>query len=345
MTDPVKRLLNILALITAVLFVASAPVTFTLYSLERNVFNPDLYIQAMDAENVYQQIPVLTAQALAAASQRPDNPGLLVIFQNLSIEEWQALVVKLLPPEVLRGLTIDAISQVMGYLNGDQAEAVLSLTSLKAHMQSQEGINAINELLDAQPDCTVDQLSAMVLNQQDLTLCNPPDSFLFLDLRPIVNGQINRLLSLIPEQVTLISANSVRPRYLQNLTDLRVLMRLGPLLPILCLLIILVLVVRSVREWLNWWGYPLLFAGLLSLFVGAMSAPLSNFTFQLLFAPALPAAFSADLLRMFRDLTATIVRNAIQPIFLVAGVMLVVGLVMLAVGFLLRRRIRSTPMY
>jgi hypothetical protein len=345
MTDPLKRLLEILAVIAAILFVASTPVAFTLYSLERNVFDADLYIQALDEENVYQQLPTLTAQTFAIAAQRTDNAGILSIFRNLSIEEWQAMVIQLLPPDVLRALTADAVTQIMAYLNGERADAVLSLALLKAQMQSPEGINAVYGMLEAQPDCTVEQLTAMALNQQALTLCDPPDTFLFLDLRPIVIAQINGLMSLIPEQVTIISAGSSRPQYLQNLNDLRILMRLSPLFPILCLLIIPVLVVRSFPSWLNWWGYPLLFAGLISLFLSAISAPLSSLTFQLLFAPALPGVFPADLLEMFKGLTAAIVRNAIQPVLLVAGVMLLVGLVMVALGLLFRGRLRKEVVY
>jgi hypothetical protein len=212
-------------------------------------------------------------------------------------------------------------------------------------MQSPEGINAVTGILEVQPDCTVEQLTAMALNQQALTLCNPPDTFLIFDLRPIIAGQISRLISLIPEQVTIIPAGSFRPPYLNYLGDLRILMRLSPLLPILCLLIIAILVVRTWRGWLNWWGYPLLFAGLISLFLSAISAPLSSLTFQLLFAPALPAVFPVDLLEMLRRLTAAIVRNALQPVLLVAGIMLLVGLVMVALAFLFRPRIQRAPLY
>lgn len=344
MTDPLKRILEILAVITAILFVASTPVAFTLYSLERSIFEADLYIQALDKENVYQQLPVLTAQTLAVAAQQPDNPGILSIFRNISVEEWQAMIVQLLPPDVLRELTVDAFTQIMAYLNGDRADAVLSLASLKAHMQSPEGIAAVSGILEAQPDCTVEQLTAMALNQLALTLCNPPDTLLFLDLSLIVETQINGLMSLIPEQVTIISAGSFRPQYMKNLNDLRILMRLSPLFPILCLLIIPILVVRSFHGWLNWWGYPVLFAGLISLFLGALSAPLSSLTFQVLFAPVLPAAFPTDFLDMFRSVTAAIVRNAIQPVLLVAGIMILAGLVMLALGFLWPGRFQRAPL-
>ena len=345
MTDPLKRQLEILALITAILFVLATPVAFTVYSLERSVFDANLYIQAMDEENIYQQLPLSMAQTFVQASQRPGSGNLLSIFRNLSVEQWQGLIVQILPPHVLRVLMVDSVTQVMGFLNGERSDAIVSLAILKTHLQSPEGSNAINLLLEAQPDCTVEQLTSMALNPQTFALCNPPDTFLLFDLRPIIAAQVSNLVTLIPEQVTLIPEGSSRPAYLDYVNDFRVFMRLSPMLPILCLLIIAILVVRTWRGWLSWWGYPLLIAGFLSLFISVISAPLSSLIFQVLFVPALPAFIPADMLEMFRGLMTTIVRHALQPALLFAGGMILVGLVMVALGFFLRKRIERTPLY
>jgi hypothetical protein len=345
MVDPLKRPLEILALIVALFFIVSTPVAFTLYSLEHSVFNAGLYIQALDEENAYQELPVLIAQTMSMAAKNPNGGGILSIFQNLTPEAWQNLVVQLLPPPILRSLTDDTIIQIMGYLNGERPDVILSLAALKAQMQSPEGMNAINTMLDTQPDCTLEQLSAMALNQQSLTLCNPPDTFLIFDLRPIIAAQINGVIALVPEQVTLVPADSSRPQYLNYLRDLRVLMRLSPLFPIFCLALLVILVVRSWREWLNWWGYPLLLAGLATLFVSVFSAPLASLTFQLLFAPALPAFLPTGVLDLFQNMTNAIVRHALQPALFVAGSMLLAGLFMVALGFLLRSRIQRPPLH
>jgi len=343
MVDPMRRTMEVIALLVAMIFIVSMPVALTLSSLERSVFDAQLYIQAMDQENVYQQMPVLIAETLAATAQRPDGAGILSVFRNLTVQEWLNLVIQLLPPDVLRLLSVDSTTQIMAYLNGKRPDVVISLVAVKANISSPEGIDAINGLLDTQPDCTLEQLAAMALNPGSLTLCNPPDSILFLDLRPIIAAQINGLVSLVPEQVTLIPAGAPRPVYLDNLTDVRVLMRLSILLPILSLGILTVLVVRTLRSWLSWWGYPLLLAGILSLIVSLFSAPLSSLTFQLLFAPALPAFFPAEVFEMFKGLTAAIVRNALQPVLLVAGGTLLVGLVMVLIGIFLGRRSPTVP--
>ena len=124
------------------------------------------------------------------------------------------MIARLLPQNVLRPLAVDAIVQIMAYLNGERADVVLSLAALKAHMGSPEGIEAITGLLKTQPDCTLEQLTAMALNQSAWTLCNPPELLLIFDLRPIIAAQIRGLISLVPEQVGIIPAGSFRPPYL-----------------------------------------------------------------------------------------------------------------------------------
>lgn len=338
-----ENFLKTLAGFFAILFVGTTALAFTLYSVEQSVFDAELYIQALEEENFYQRLPDLTAQSLAVAAQRTDRNDMLSLFRNTSEAEWQMFVTELFPPDVLKSLAEDAVTQIMAYLNGERENAILSLTGLKAHLQSPEGVNAIYGILKAQPDCTVEQLTAMTLNQQALTLCNPPESFLFIDLRPIIEIQIQGAMSLLPEQVTIITADESHIQDLRDLQALRLFMRLSPFLPILCLLVISAFAVRSLNDWLTWWGYPLLLAGLVSMSLGAVSGPTAALTFRIFIVSALPDAFPPEILDVFRDLTATIVRNAVRPILPMAGLMTLIGLIMVAVKFLLWLRTHKSP--
>ena len=344
MEDTLKVFARILAGFFAILFVLTTVLAFALFFIEQSVFDAELYKQALTEEKVYQRLPELAAHGLAIAAQRSNN-SMLSVFGNLSEEQWRVFVLEFLPPEQLRIIAEDAVTQVMTYLNGESDVAVLSFTNLKGYLQSPEGVNAIYGMLKAQPDCTLEQLTAMALGQQALTLCNPPDMFMFVDLRPIVEAEIRAAVSLIPEQVTLISANSVKPRDLRVLKNLRLGMRLSPFLPVLCLLAIMVLAVRSFRGWLNWWGYPLLLAGFISMFLSALSRPLAAGVFQIFIVPFLPEVLPADIVDVFRDLTATIVHNALQPTLLLAAVMALFGLIMIAVAFLLHGSLQKSSVY
>ncbi len=336
-----KTLANILAGIFALLFVVTTALAFVLYHVERRAFDADLYVRALDEGNFYERLPELTAQALAMAAQRPDSKSMLALFRNLTEEEWRRFVLDLLPPDQLRMLAEDAITQVIAYLNGESDSVALSFAAFKAYLQSPEGVNAIYAMLKGQPDCTLEQLTAMAGDQQGLTLCNPPDTFLFFDLRPIVEMQIRAAVSLLPEQVTILSADPGQLQKTQDLKFLRSFMRASPLLPMLCLLAITALVVRSWKDWLTWWGYPFLFAGLLSMSLSAMSGPLAALFFRFFVAPVLPGAFPADLVDVVKELTAAMVSNALQPILLAAGIMALTGLVMVALTFLLGKRLQN----
>jgi hypothetical protein len=345
MEDTWKILTGTLAGIFAVLFVITTPLAFALYSVEQSVFNAEFYTQALEEENMYQRLPELIADALATTAGNDDSNNPLTLLSNLSGEEWQQFMIALLPPDELRLLSEDTIVQLVAYLNGESDQVVFSLASLKAYLGSQEGVNAIYGMLKAQPDCTVEQLTAMAMGQQDLVLCNPPETFLLFDLRPIYEQEIRALVSVIPDQMTILTAGADRAREIQNLKSLRTIMRLSPFLPIFCLLLITVFVVRSLRDWLNWWGYPLLFAGLISMSLTALSGPLAAFGFQIFVVPVLSNRLPADFLNVFKDLFAAIVHNALQPTLLVAGVLALVGLIMVALTVLFGKRLRSSQRY
>jgi len=337
--------LKVLAGLFAILFIGTTALAFMLYSVEQSAFDAGLYIQALDEENFYQRLPELTAQSLTVAARRSGGNGVLAVFRNLSDDEWRVFVTELFPPDVLRNLAENAVTQVISYLNGDSDIAVLPLAGLKAHLQSPEGVSAVYAMLRSQPDCTLEQLTEMALNQQALTLCNPPDSFLFIDLSPIIDAEIRGLMSLIPEQVTIISADANRLQKLRDLRALRLFMNLSPLVPLLCLLAITAFAVRSVQSWLTWWGYPFLLGGLLSMTLSVVSAPIAALTFRVFIGSILPDALPPEILNVFRDLTAAIVRNAVRPTLPIAGLLALVGLIMVALTFLLRIRLQKSAKY
>ena len=325
-----------LAGIFAILFVATTALAFVLYNVEQSVFDAELYIQAFEKEELYQRLPDLTAKALNAAAQEADSSDPLALLRNLSEEEWGIFMTELIPPAELEILAEDAVRQIMAYLNGEIDEVVLSLTSLKTHMSSPQGIDTIHGLLKAQPDCTLEQLTAMALGQQDMMLCNPPETFLFLDLRPIIESQIKAAVLFMPEQMNIISVNSNRAQELQDLKSLRTIMRLSPLMPMFCLLMITIFAVRSLGGWLNWWGYPLLFAGLFSMALTAISGPLAAWMFETFVAPVFPETLPLDILDMLEGVVATIAYDAVQPTVGVAGIMALIGLLMIAITFMVR---------
>jgi len=340
-----ETFLKTVAVFFAILFIGSTALALALYNVERSAFEAEFYIHALEEENVYQRLPDLTARSLAFAAQRSQGGSVLSLFRNLSEEQWRVFVANLFPPDVLRVVAEDVIRQFMGYINGERDSVILSLVGLKTHLGSQAGIDAIYGMLDSQPDCTVEQLTAMATGQADIVLCNPPETILFIDVRPIYEAQIRAAVSVLPDQVVLVSPGSDRTQQLRDLRFVRMIVRLSPILPMLCLLMVALFAVRSFEDWLNWWGYPFLIAGLVSLFISALSGFIAAGTFQFFIAPVIPDIVPREIVNVFRDLTATIVRNAVAPTLIVAGIMAFLGFIMVVLAFLLRGKLRRNPQY
>ncbi len=338
-----KALIRLFAGTFAILFVITTGFAFVLYNIEQSVFDPALYIQAFEKENVYQRFPKLTAQAMYVAAQEAESVDPLALLRNLSEEEWGNFLGKLLPPENLEVLAEDAVIQLMAFLNGEIDAVEISLIDLKAHLQSPQGVDAIYGLLEYQPDCTLEQLGAMAAGTQEMVLCNPPESFLFVDLRPIYKKEIETAVELmVPEQLELIPVDPGNQQQINELKNLRTIIRLSPFLPMLCLLTITIVAVRSLGDWLNWWGYPLWFAGLFSMALTIISGLITALIFQAYVAPLFPASFPPDLLHLLESIVVTIAYDAVQPMVSVAGIMALIGMIMVIVAYLFRKRLQKS---
>jgi hypothetical protein len=110
-------------------------------------------------------------------------------------------------------------------------------------------------------------------------------------------------------------------------------MRLSPVLPVLFLLLVTIVAVRSVVDLLNWWGYSLLLAGLVSIVFTLLSKPLVALAVQLFITPVLPDILPAEVIEIFRDLAATIAYNAVLPAMKSAGIIALIGLGMVVGTF------------
>jgi len=327
-----------LAVSFAGLFILGTGLAFVFYNVEQSVFDAELYIRAFEKENLYQRLPDLTAQALSIAAQKAESDDPLVLLRNLSEDEWKTFMEGLFPPAQLRILAEDTIRQIMAYLNGKSDSVAISLTSLKNHMISPQGINAIYDVIKSQPDCTAEQLAAIALGQQDMVLCNPPETFLLFDLQPLIEAEIKAVVLSMPEQVVLITTDFNSTKSLRDLNNLRTILRISPIIPMMCLLMITVITVRSFSDWLNWWGYPLWLAGLFSMGLIIISGPLTNWMFQTFVVPVFSEALPLDIQDMLKDIVTTIAFDAVLPTARMAGLLIFIGLSMVAIAFIFRKK-------
>ncbi len=184
-----KRLLNILAriiaIVCAILFVAAALAALFLYNLEQRAFNPNIYKEALSNENFSQSLPSLLGQVLVKDSSESNSP----FVKQLTSENWATIIQTLLPPEQLRNMTEESITQIFAYLNNETSDPHISLLPLKQRLAGPAGMDAIIGLIHAQPNCTPKQ-DAEMISTLGPVLCNPPQNVLNW-AKPILQAQLS----------------------------------------------------------------------------------------------------------------------------------------------------------
>lgn len=338
---------SVLAGLCAAFFVLSGVASLVLYHTERRAFSPEPYKRAFASLGLYERMPSILASTVfssPASLNGIENP----IWALMTSDGLETGIASLLPPAELNAMTDMSLDSIFAYINGEADSASLPLTPLKNRLAGPEGTQAVLGLLASQPACTTEQLFQMTigaLSGGGFFLCNPPAEAVEL-FRPLIQSQLQFTAAIIPDQVTLISADrsgtDADPR--PGLKRLRAWMRISPALPVVLLLMITILAVRNAVTFLNWWGYPLLFTGGITFLLALAGAPAIGFILQFLIQNQFELIASPVLVETLRETTSAVAREILRPVILTAILLAAIGFVMALAGFFLRRRTQlSTP--
>lgn len=261
-------------------------------------------------------------------------------LNSLSAENWETVLGALLPPEMLRALTEDALTSIFAYLDGEADSATLSMVEFKAHVSGPAGTQAIMEMMRAQPPCTLEQIGEMTLSglsgETKLIFCNPSDEILVV-MQPLIQSGLQTAAAGIPDTATLIRPDA------QNLDDplralraLRAILRFSPLIPLGFLFFITLIAVRDARSWLRWWGIPILLGGLLGFAIASVVGPLADWAFTNYAAPRLPPILPESMREFARGLVSSVLAGLSKPIAIQSAILGVIGIAMLVTPRLIR---------
>ncbi len=339
-----------LATLCAILFIITTPLALVLFNLDLRAFDPTVYEQALIEENIYQRLPGMIAETITSSAENNPSPssdqsrdGPPQFINNLAPQQLETVITSLIPPDEMKQMSEQALSQIFAYLNGQNDTAALSLTSFKQRLTGEAGVQAILDIIAAQPACTMEQLlsltAAALSNPKDLPLCSLPKEALPL-VKPLLQATLRSAAVGIPNQVILISSRTSGTAASNNLQRnfrlARIIMRWSPLLPLLCLLGITIFTVRSLIGWLRWWGIPLLLAGGLGASLAWGSLPVFGLTFTNFLAKKFPPSLPDLVASTILDLLRTVLQNLVKPIGLEALALAGIGLVMVVAAALLR---------
>ncbi len=310
---------KLVASILVLLFLVCALISILLLSFESQLLNPDFYLEVFEEVDFFDRLPEIAAVQIRYAMG--DNPcledpancendeldfsssqgGPPSYFQALSEKDWELLLTGLLPQEWLEDQIQEITGNLFNALESGEGDLTIkiSMVELKNNLSGEAGIEAIAQLLEAQPECSKDDLLEMtrILEGReavgkDFLTCQPPAKFIE-NYTPQLEVIVRRSLRDVPDEIDLgkglfDAGGSGNQAALINMFgyDLPQYMlfkwiqwsiRMSPLFCVTLLLIIALLAVHSYKALGVWWGYPLAISGLIGIVLAMLVGPLSNF--------------------------------------------------------------------
>lgn len=326
------------ATVCAFLFILSTVLVLLLFNIEQRAFSSATYKQAFEDQRLYERMPAMVT-TIFTTSMGP-NINAIPFLRILTLEDWQNTITILLPPEEMKAMADSALDATFDYLNGKTNSAVVSLLPIKAQLASPSGMNIVVQILGRQPACTAEQLTQMALGLLggEVTLCNPPPEAVGL-MAPFIQAQLQNLTTVFPNEITLIpgtlSGTPDDPRL--RLNAIRSAIRLTPFLPVLFLFGLTVLAVRSLADWLTWWGWSFAIAGVSSVLIGLIGAPLVGWILQLFIQNRATALVPPVLISSLAETSSAVARQMLAPVLIEGAILGAVGLGMVILSLVLPR--------
>ena len=336
-----------LAAVCAILVIITGVLTLLFFNIERKAFSAETYKRAFEKQGLYNRMPGTLAEVLTTAITQ--NAQATTYLKSFTVQDWESAMSALIPPEELKALANSTLDSTFDYLNGRTDSIVISLAPFKSHLTGPGGVEAILQLLHAQPTCTIDQiieLTFAAISGGELIFCNPPPEAVQV-VRPLIESQLQFMTFAFPDQITLISTQHAGtpedPRL--NLKIARSIMKISPLFPMIFLLGLTIFAVRGLIDWLKWWGLPFLFTGLISFLIAVPGAALVGFIIQWILERQVARLIPPVLLSTLRETVSAVAREILGPMAIVGLVLAGMGLIMVLVAVFLgiREKDRTIP--
>lgn len=364
---PVRKgpgfLARAVAFLLAILFIIFLPIALLAFDARQVVFNPTRVKQAVAEEAVnHDLIPAGLAwfserrarerveQAEALGGDEEPDIGLLMSF--LDDRDWKAIKDEVLTPEILTGWVSETVDQTYAWI--DSADAVPQITwtaqDFKKRVNSEHGRKAILIAYARLPPCTqgevndfLDRLDTAGDRPVLYNLCQFPDPWKEDQLQDYADA-VNEVAGKIPDKFPLTrelqAAKAVDPEpdpeaaeaVKQPLRLLRLAGQWAWAAPVLLLVLITALAVRSFKSLTRWWGVPLLAGGLIALLPSLAYGPLIASGLATLTES--PGLFRDEAARAVTRLASAV----FQPLLLQAGIVVLVGILLVALSRLGRKK-------
>ncbi len=373
MKDIAAFIARTLAILLAALFVVLAAAALFTFNAQRLLLKPDLYKSALARQDLYGQFPSLAAKQIVRSLtyqpcvQNPDDPacqaegqgeagaeqgGPPSYFKELEEEDWEVILGELLPAAWLQEQTESALDQLFAGLESGEPEApvLVSTREIRERLLGEPGARALTRLFETLPPCTTVDLAAMTAAQwtlESLPLCRTPDN-IWTGYQLRVRLAVREEAAKIPDRTDLTGGaasgsegQAQEGRQGSWLTEVRRALGLAPLVALGLLAGVTVFGVRSLRGLLQWWGVPVLLAGLLGAALALLADVVLGYAF--LVATSRPSAsfLAPEVTQTAFEIVAEVVRSVSGRTLTQAVLLALSGLAMIAGSFVVRRPAES----
>jgi hypothetical protein len=321
-----------LAVVSAILFGITLTLSLLAFNFERQLFNPDVYKQALSEQNVCGRLPLVISQQIISSAQSKDKGNLLgLVVGSVEPDTLQGIIKTVLPCQMIENVVNGGIDQIFSQINYSTGEQQFSLTQVKKSIE-QNSATAVDEFLMSQPDCSAAQLLQLgtnaLLGQNDKSislLCNPPAALREAFTIPM-GVMVNSALQGLPDQIPMPAGLA---RTMNSLRIIRTAMSWSLLLPLLFLGLTTAFAVRSWRGLLLWWGTPLLVSGLAALVISLVLRPMVFELMGVFILPNLPVNLVPEAVKLISDVFSSVALGLVKPIQAQSAMLSLIGLGMI----------------
>ena len=337
----------------AVLFVLAVPLSVMAFDLGRVAFSPErmgaLLGQSLDQAGGFRR---LAMEAITGGVDNEAGSGdggalsLKGVLSFLTVQERDYLVDRLLPADWVREELHAGLDDLYVWIDNDLARpnVDIDLRPVKENLRQGGADELIEVVVDSWPPCSVEQLDVMAAQifglAEGFPFCEPPEP-LRTGLVGMAGEAIKLSLYALPD---LLSVSGERadekadPEILRFKEDLRVARALARwswlLLPAL-LGLIMALAIRSWRGMAWWWGFPLVFGGLLTLAaVVGVRVGAREVVGGMVLGPGIPPIMA----EVLHSVAEGWVTSTLRAVGVHAAIILLVGAGLFALGLWLGRR-------
>jgi hypothetical protein len=274
---------KVLGFAIAFLFIFFSVPALFLLPAETILFQPIPYINALQDQNIYQDIPAWLAGVAVNNGNNGSGGTQAKVLSSLGEPGYQNIFSVLMPQDWLKSQTDNLITNLWDYLNFKQTTLTLDidLREVKTRFKGAQGQTIAKEIVSSWPACSPEQLLGIITqlaqgnNLADIPLCQPPEMYLPLTYQ-LVQVSLSGFTGALPDQLNLMSVISVTTngdptqssawqQTFQYYKLLRLGLRVLPVLSFILLLLLAIITFRSARTGWSWLGITILLTGIFGL--------------------------------------------------------------------------------